>query len=243
MGYSKQKRNLLLGILGCLLFVIGDYLYAAGGPEQSADTIGLMVRVAYLDIAAWRMAASILCGVLGAALYYVGFHQMGKLLKQQFREPKQQKWIKSFRIAYMTGTVCWGYVHAMFMNIALVFKFTYESYGDIQTAAEIANCVFYCNAIPMGAAFVLCDGLLSIVMIVMIWKRMLPLKNTAQRVLTTLCNPLLSAGVIGNLSTLLPWPLNQLDNGSESLGHALVLVLGLLLLKNAEKSDKPNCHL
>ena len=83
----------------------------------------------------------------------------------------------------------------------------------------------------MGAAFVLCDGLLSVVMIVMIWKRMLPLKNTAQRVLAPLCNPLLSDGVIGNLSALLPWPLNQFDNGSESLGHALVLVLGLILLK------------
>ena len=241
MDYSKQKKNLFLGIFGCLLFVIGDYLYAAVGPEQSTDTIGLMVRVAYLDIAVWRMAASILCGVLGAALYYVGFRQMDKLLNQRLWEPKQQKWIKGFRIAYMTGTVCWGYVHAMFMNIALVFKFTYESYGDIQTAAKIANRVFYCNAIPMAAAFILCDGLLSVVMIAMIWKRMLPLKNTAQRVLATLCNPLLSAGVIGNLSTLLPWPLNQFDNGSESLGHALVLVLGLSLLmnmKNIKESEK-----
>jgi len=35
------------------------------------------------------------------------------------------------------------------------------------------------------------------------------------------------------------WPLNQFDNGSESLGHALVLVLGLILLKN---SDKLNSH-
>ena len=83
MDYSKQKKNLFLGIFGCLLFVIGDYLYAAVGPEQSTDTVGLMVRVAYLDIAAWRMAASILCGVLGAALYYVGFRQMDKLLKQR----------------------------------------------------------------------------------------------------------------------------------------------------------------
>ena len=37
-------------------------------------------------------------------------------------------------------------------------------------------------------------------------ERMLLLKNTAQRVLATFCNPLLSAGVIGNLSTLLPLP-------------------------------------
>ena len=59
---------------------------------------------------------------------------------------KQQKWVKLFQIAYLTGTVCWGYVHAMFTNMALIFKFTFEKYGDMQTAAEIANKVFYCNA-------------------------------------------------------------------------------------------------
>ncbi len=41
-----------------------------------------------------------------------------------------------FQIAYLTGTVCWGYVHAMFMNIALIFKFTFEKYGDMQAAAH-----------------------------------------------------------------------------------------------------------
>ena len=81
------------------------------------------------------------------------------------------------------------------------------------------------------AAFLLGDGILSLVMVVMIWKRMLPLKNTAQRVFATLCNPLFCAGIIENLTTLLPWPLNQIDNGSESLGHLLVLALGLILLR------------
>ena len=44
-------------------------------------------------------------------------------------------------------------------------------------------------------------------------------------------------GIVGNLLALLPWPLNQLDHGTESFGHALVLVLGLILLKemNAAK--------
>ena len=34
----------------------------------------------------------------------------------------------------------------------------------------------------------------------------------------------------GNLTKLLPRPINQLDVGSESAGHALVLILGLVLL-------------
>ena len=49
---------------------------------------------------------------------------------------------------------------------------------------------------------------------------------------------LLYAGIVGNLLALLPWPLNQLDHGTESFGHALVLVLGLILLKEMKRSDE-----
>ena len=238
MKAGKEKRALILGMIGCLLYVIGDFLYAWTGNGQSTESKGLMVRVAYLDMATWRMVVSIICGVLGTALYYIGFHQMWKLLKSHLTAPKQQKWVKAFQIAYLTGTVCWAYVHAMFMNVALIFKFTFEKYGDMQAAADIANKVFYCNASPILAAFLLCDGMLSLVMIVMVWKKMLPLKNTAQRVFATLCNPFACAGIIGNLTTLLPWPLNQIDHGSESAGHLLVLALGLILLREMTRSGE-----
>ena len=134
MKSSKEKRALIAGMIGCLLYVIGDFLFAATGKTQSTESIGLMVKVAYLDMATWRMVVSIICGVLGTALYYIGFHQMWKLLKRHLTQPKQQKWVKLFQIAYLTGTVCWGYVHAMFTNMALIFKFTFEKYGDMQAA-------------------------------------------------------------------------------------------------------------
>ena len=63
----------------------------------------------------------------------------------------------------------------------------------------------------MLAAYLLCDVLLTAVMLVLIWKRMLTLKNTWQRILTSLCNPMVFAGIVGNLFALLPWPLDQLD--------------------------------
>ena len=236
---KREERALAAGILGCLLFVAGDFFYAAVGPAQSTETFGLMVRAAYLDMAPWRMAASILCGVLGTGLYYVGFHQMEQLLRLHL-PAHQQKWRKGFRLAYLTGTVCWGYVHAMFINVALIFQFVYRAYGDMQAAADIANRIVYCNAVPMVAAYVLGDVVLSVVMVVMVWKGLLPLKNTAQRVLATLCNPICCAGILGNLTTLLPWPLNQIDHGTESLGHALVLVLGLILLREMSKQSGKN---
>ena len=238
MKTRKEKRALIAGMIGCLLYVIGDFLFAAIGKNQSAESVGLMVRVAYLDMGTWRMVVSIICGVLGTALYYIGFHQMWKLLKLHLSQPKQQTWVKMFQIAYLTGTVCWGYVHAMFMNVALIFKFTFEKYGDVQAAAEIANKVVYCNAVPMLAAYFLCDVLLSAVMLVLIWKRMLPLKTTAQRILASLCNPIAFAGIVGNLFTLLPWPLDQLDHGTESAGHLLVLALGLALLREMVQSGE-----
>ena len=80
MKMSKEKRALIAGMIGCLLYVIGDFLFAATGKSQSTESIGLMVKVAYLDMATWRMVVSIICGVLGTALYYIGFHQMWNLL-------------------------------------------------------------------------------------------------------------------------------------------------------------------
>ena len=75
-------------------------------------------------------------------------------------------------------------------------------------------------------------------MAVMVWKKIIPLKSTAARILATLCNPLMMPGIVGNLFTLLPWPLNQLDHGTESFGHALVLLLGLILLREMSKAGE-----
>ena len=231
-----SKQLLIIGIAGCLLYVAGDFLFAATGRGQTTETIGFMVRVAYLEMGTWRMIASILCGFVGTLLYYMGFHRMYQLLKHHVTSPRDQKWVRLFRVAYVTGTVAWAYVHAMFMNVALIFKFVYQGYGDMQAAADIANKVFYANAAPMLIAFLLCDGLFTVIMPVLIWRKLIPLKRTGTRILATLCGPLFCAGIIGNLLTLLPWPLNQLDHGTESFGHALILLLGLLLLKRMREA-------
>ena len=237
---DRSKQLLIFGIIGCLLYVIGDFLYAATDKGQTTETIGMFIKVAYLDMATWRMIASILCGFVGTLLYYMGFHRMYGLLCTRITVQKDQKWLRLFRVAYMVGTVAWAWVHAMFMTLALVFKFIYQSNGDMQTAAEIANRVFYCNAPGMAAAYILCDVGLTVVMIALIWKKIIPLKNTGARILATLCNPILMPGVVGNLLALLPWPFNQLDHGTESFGHTLVLLLGLVLLREMQRAGEPD---
>ena len=231
------RRLMMLGIAGCLFYVAGDFLFAATARGQSTETIGLFTRVAYLDMAEWRMWASILCGFAGSLLYYMGFHRMYGLLDLRVTERRDRFWVRLFKVAYITGTVAWTWVHAMFMTDALVFKGVFDAYGDMQRAADIANGVFCANAPGMAAAYLLCDVGLTVAMIALIWKRIIPLKGTGARLLATLCNPILLPGVVGNLLALLPWPLNQLDHGTESFGHALVLLLGLRLLKEMRKGS------
>lgn len=231
---EKSKRLMIIGIIGCMLYVIGDFLFAATGRNQTTDSIGFMVRVAYLEMGTWRMVLSILCGFVGTLMYYMGFHQMYGLVKIRIAhtgDVKNDKWVKLFRVAYVTGTVSWAYVHAMFMTVALIFKYVYQNYGEVQKAADIANKVFYANAAPMLLAYILCDFGLTVTMIVLIWKKIIPLKSLASRIVATFCNPIMLPGIIGNLLTLFPWPINQLDHGTESFGNALVLMLGLVLLK------------
>ena len=231
LDVKQSKRLLIAGIIGCLFYVAGDFLYAATGPEQTTEKIGLLTKIAYLDMATWRMWASILCGFVGTILYYMGFHRMYELLKLRVTDEKNRIWVRLFRPAYIMGTLAWAWVHAMFITNALIFKFVYQAYGEMQTAADIADKVLYANAPGMLIAYVVCDVGLAVITITMVWKRIIPLKNTGMRIIATFCNPIMFAGVIGNILALLPWPINQLDHGTESFGHALVLLLGLVLLR------------
>ncbi|MBQ4506476.1 MAG: hypothetical protein II971_04415 [Firmicutes bacterium] len=146
-------------------------MFAATGKGQTTETIGLFTKAAYLEMAEWRMWASIFCGFIGTILYYMGFHRMYGLLKLHVTEPKGQIWVRLFRAAYIMGTVAWAWVHAMFMTDALIFKFVFEAYGEVQTAADIANRVFYANAPGMLTAYIVCDLGLTIIMIAMVWKK------------------------------------------------------------------------
>ena len=44
MKSSKEKRALIAGMIGCLLYVIGDFLFAATGKTQSTEFIGLIQK-------------------------------------------------------------------------------------------------------------------------------------------------------------------------------------------------------
>ena len=61
MKSSKEKRALIAGMIGCLLYVIGDFLFAATGKIQSTESAGhLLVLVLVLGLVLLREMAK--CG-------------------------------------------------------------------------------------------------------------------------------------------------------------------------------------
>ena len=61
MKSSKEKRVLIAGMIGCLLYVIGNFLFAATGKIQSTEFAGhLLVLVLVLGLVLLREMAK--CG-------------------------------------------------------------------------------------------------------------------------------------------------------------------------------------
>lgn len=234
---KKRKLNLLLGILGNFFFMLGDWLWQFKLPGMASETIGLFVERAWLDMPLWRFILSAILGAAGTPLYYIGFKEMYGILKEQVREKKFQKYVKLFHIGYLSGTMFFIYTHAICMVISMVFKCVYNSYGDVHTAAEIANNILVYNAVPFLSSFFFADVFLSIAMILLICKGTLPIGKWA-----VLCNPLVSA-MLGNLLALLPWPINQIDPATESFGHLLILLIGYSIVRHEVPKSRTNLHL
>ena len=111
---------MIVGIIGCLLYVAGDFLFAATGKGQTTESIGFHRMFGLLKVHVSRAGNS-------------DVHVSNNC------KTKDIMWVRLFKVAYITGTVAWTYVHAMFMVVALIFKYTYQTYGDMQAAAEIAR--------------------------------------------------------------------------------------------------------
>lgn len=63
MKSSKEKRALIAGMIGCLLYVIGDFLFAATGKIQSKESAGhLLVLVLVLVLGLVLLREMAKCG-------------------------------------------------------------------------------------------------------------------------------------------------------------------------------------
>lgn len=225
---------LVLGMIGCACYMLGDQLWMFLAYGQESEELGLMLDSRWLDMPYWRFMTSILLGAVGTPLYYLGFREMHGIVMEYVKTKADRRMAKVFQVGYLVGSMCWIYVHALCMVLSIVLKSVYETCRDLDAAVAVAERVLSCNLIPYLAAFAAGDGCLMIAMLALVGRKTLPVGKWA-----LLCNPVLIPLIIGNLTTMLPWPVNQFDHFSESLGHLAVLAVGMVVIyKEQENRNK-----
>lgn len=225
---QTRRRNLLLGAAASVMFMIGDWLWKAQGPGATAETLGMFIDAAWLDMGMWRFVVSNILAAAAVPLYYIGFMEMYRIIRDHVRDKRDEALAKWFRVGVLAGTISFVFIHTLCLSLPIIFKQA-AAYLDVTKAAEIADRVMVLNIVPMIAYFLAADGVLCVVMVMLVWRRTLPVGRAA-----VLCNPVVTA-VLGNVFALLPWPISQLDPASESLGHLLIMVVGLITLHHDEK--------
>ena len=129
---------------------------------------------------------------------------------------------KGFRVGTVAGVISLLFIHPLCVNLPMIFK-TVAPYMDPVKAAELTNSIMMLNIIPLIVYFIATDIVLSAVMLVLVWKKTLPVNRLA-----LLCNPIVTA-VLGTVLAMLPWPFSLIDAVSEPCGHLLILVVGLIV--------------
>ena len=221
---KRRRLRLLLGVAGCALLMISDFLWKATGDSAVGTTLGAFADAAWLEIPTWRLVLSNILCASAVPLYFVGFSEMYRMIRERAADKSDQRLAQFFRVGVIAGTISLVFIHTLCVSMPMMMQLVAPDLGTVR-AAELVNRYMKLNLAPMIAYFLAADGVLSVVMIILVWKKALPFSRLA-----ALCNPLCAAA-IGSVLAQLPWPLSLIDTVSEPCGHLLVLILGLLLWK------------
>ena len=221
---KRRRLRLLLGLAACILMMLSDLLWKAKGSSPVSTTLGAFVDTAWLDVAMWRLVLSNLLTAVAVPLYFIGFSEMYRIIRERVTDRVGKRLAMLFRVGVIAGTISFVFIHTLCVSMPIIFQLIQPQMNYIE-AAELTNRYMMLNIAPMIFYFLAADGVISVATAVLVWRKALPFSRLA-----LLCNPLCTAA-LGMLLQMLPWPLSLIDAVSEPCGHLLIMVLGLLILR------------
>lgn len=225
---KKRKQKLLLGLIAGILLMLSDLLWQARGDIIVSTNLGAFADKAWLALPTWRIVLSELLTAATVPLYYIGFTEMYRLIREHARNKKDVLLSKLFRVGMLAGTMGFLFIHMLCLNMPLIMQ-AVAPFTEIEKAAEITNRIMMVNITPMILYFLAADGVLTAAMALLVLKKTLPVNRLA-----LLCNPIVTA-VLARIIAMLPWPFNQVGYTGEAFGHLLIIVVGLIVTAKDEK--------
>ena len=217
----SSRKKILCGVWAMLLAMIGDYLLGFGTFSTTSDPNAYMGITANV-VPDWRYALSSALGFICVPLFAVAVLELLKVMETKYGLGTS-KLFRLFKIANWCGILYFAFIHIGICMLPVVFNAGMAATNDTQASIDMVMRVLKSILIPLGAGFILCDGLSTVSWIGMVCRRMLPVRKAA-----LICNPL----CIAMLGQLLNVIVEGLDSGAESLGWLLMyLVCAMKLVK------------
>lgn len=226
MKNLTARQRIFFGVWAMIPTILGDYLLGINAFRFSKAPEAYKGMV-FAPVADWRLALSALLGVGSVALFAVGAVELLRVMERKYGLGGK-KLFRIFQIANWSAIVYFAFLHVSFCILLLVRNAGMAATGNPNTATDMMLQVAKGIIIPHAIAFLLCDGLVTVSWIGMVWKGMLPLKKIA-----LICNPLTILFLGGGQDMILG---GMYSNGYESLGWLLMyLVCAMKLVEERER--------
>lgn len=217
---SKQKIS--LAIPAFLMAMAGDYLI--GYEPWDIEPLGLIADTGWLTIADWRIALSNLLGAIAVPLYFIAAREFLRLLEARNPKGKNKgtdRFLWLFRVGNYAGFLSFVFIHIACGLLILQFNAAYEVIGNADMAMGLDLRIFWAEAIPFLAYFVVADLFTTIGWIGLVLKRVIPFSKA-----WVLAPPLVMA-LIGQIFSVFKIGFKGIDSGFESLGWLLMFVAAI----------------
>ena len=159
MDSVSQKRNAIIGFIGGVIFMIGDfllYMFPGRNPDLDVDPV-------FADMPVWRFTGSALCGFIGMALMLFGFQSLYGMTKRVCGKvlPK----------IMLIGAAGVGGTTLAHFNLGCLMPFTYKAMLSVGIDPELADQA--CQAIipwvtPIDLLIIIAIFVQALVLVIML---------------------------------------------------------------------------
>ncbi len=149
IDWIRIKRLMVIGLIGAILILVGDFLAGWGVRDTSLDGIEGLISP-YLTISDCRLFWSAILGSVGVPIAGIGHIGIYKLIK-----PYSQKYAKLYRVGIF-GFLSFGGAGVHVSSLAAAFFYKYMMAASPETALE-ASIKFACYfPLPLYVALFAC---------------------------------------------------------------------------------------
>lgn len=222
----KYKKYALAGILGTILFMIGDWLLDV---KPASNITNGFVESGWLQMSMWRFEASILLGAVAVPLWFLGLISVGKAIKE-----KSKRAGDFYLFGAVVGSLGGLLIHTFCNFLPVIFKIIYKNNGDSVLTTGMVNDMANYIIVPFAVYFAILELFTAIPFMYAILSGKLKISKWK-----AFCNPIVTILLSEVMNKIPFYPVNAVTGAMESLGHLLMCLVIFQYYSNYLSAKNP----